>query len=66
MHRRHVKMSFAQSILCTVTQEVPLLFLAPTDNNTLFLCSFIKNILLPPSLPTRNTFLQGFFLLLFI
>ena len=42
-------MSFSQSILCTVVQEVPLLFLAPADNNNLSLCSFMENIPLPPS-----------------
>ena len=31
--------------------EVPLLFLAPTDNNSLSLCSFTTNIPLPTSPP---------------
>ena len=56
--------------------EVPLLFLAPTENNNLSLCSFTTNI---PPLPlgsklmyiplaltkaetTRDAFLQDFFL----
>ena len=44
-------MSFSQSILCAVVQEVPLLFLAPADNNNFSLCSFIENIPLPPPPP---------------
>ena len=44
-------MSFSQSILCKIMHEVPLLFLAPTDNNSLSLCSFTTNIPLPPSPP---------------
>ena len=52
IHQCHGKMSFSQGILCTVMHEVPLLFLAPTDNNNLSLCSFTANIPLPPSLPS--------------
>ena len=44
-------MSFSQSILRTVMHEVPLIFLAPTDNNYLSLCSFTTNIPFPPSPP---------------
>ena len=42
IHQRHVK-----SILFITMQEVPLLFLAPKDNNDFSHCSFIRKV--PPT-----------------
>lgn len=42
IHQRHVK-----SILFKTIQEVPLLFLAPKDNNDFSHCSFIRKV--PPT-----------------